>query len=116
MVTVGIRTSTEGLIGICFPANFVYYFPFPIANAQFLDELTQKTAIQCEENGQLILLVHQNATTNNIPFVFPFRLNHSFRQFKIVGIWGETAEITATWNSIGIWAIANITTMGYEPI
>jgi hypothetical protein len=78
-----------------------------ITNAKFPHKLTQKSAIECKENGQTIPTVHQNATTNDIPGAIPFRLDLSFRQFKIMWILGNNAEIRATWDSVTMWGIVN---------
>jgi hypothetical protein len=60
-VTVGYRQfAVRRIIGICLPVNLLLF------SSQFFMELTQKSAISSEEDGQFIVPIHQNATPNNI--------------------------------------------------
>jgi hypothetical protein len=86
---IGIRQSIEieGLIGIGLPAKLCFIFIF---NSTL--KLTHQNAIPGEENGQFLVGIQQNATTNNIPRA-PFPSWFNVLPFKAMGISGDIAKI-----------------------
>jgi hypothetical protein len=79
----------------------IYVYEFFFVNPQNLQhQLTHELAIQREENGQIVFRIQNKAAAKDIPELFHFWLNGSFRQFfKAMMLSGKAAFITTATKS-----------------
>jgi hypothetical protein len=63
------------------------------------NQLTQELAIQSEENPQFVFHIQHKSAARDIPVVFSFRSNGSFRQFKEMVLSGKLASMTRMTNN-----------------